>query len=429
MNLGYFSPLSPVKSGISEYSEREVLPYIQDYFDIDLFIDKNYKPSNQFIKENFNIFSYNQFENKYDLLVYHMGNNPFHEFMYKMALKYPGLVVLHDPFLHHLQIHMTVAQKDEEGYRKIMEYCLGQKGNKIAKNALISFVWPHFEYPLVKKIVDSSKAIIVHSKFARDIILRESKDKLIKQIEMPITIPAISKNLEMKKKLKIAEDCLVFGSFGHVGFYKRIDVILKAFSKFVKSFPNSVFLIVGAFQTKEYEKEIHYLIEQLGIGDKVIETGYVSDLFSYVDITDIAIQLRYPTAGETSIITLQIMGLGKPTLVSNVGSFKELPDNALIKINVDKKEESSILQGFKELSKLNYRNLLGQNARKYIKNEHDPKKIAYEFYDFTLYIINNNRMKLLGDSISKLTFSDSKNLTSEDLYKLAKKLHKILPGI
>ena len=54
MKIGYFSPLSPVKSGISEYSEREVLPYLQNYFDIDLIIDNNYNPSNKFIKENFN---------------------------------------------------------------------------------------------------------------------------------------------------------------------------------------------------------------------------------------------------------------------------------------------------------------------------------------------------------------------------------------
>jgi len=426
MQLGYFSPLSPVKSGISEYSEREVLPYIQNYFDIDLITDKNYTPSNKFINENFNILPYNQFENKYDLLVYHMGNNPFHEYMYKMALKYPGIVILHDPFLHHLQIHMTVAKKDEQGYKKIMEYCHGTKGKKIAENALISYVWPHFEYPLVKKLIDSSKAVIVHSNFAKDIVLRESKDKLIKQIKMPITIPKVSKNSDLRKKLKISKDCLVIGTFGHVGFYKRLNISLKAFSKFEKLFPNSIFIIAGAFQTKEYEKEIHHLIKRLGLDHKVIETGYVSDLFSYVNITDIAIQLRYPTAGETSIITLQIMGMEKPVLVSNVGSFKELPDSAVIKINLDKTEEDSILDELSALSKLDYRNLVGKNAKKYIEKEHDPKKIAYEFYDFASYVPNGKKTNSLNNTISEILSRDSHNFQYDDLHSLAKKLHETL---
>jgi len=425
MKVGYFSPLHPVKSGISEYSEREVLPYLKEYCEIDIIIDKNYKAKSKFINENFKVIPYDRFENNYDLLIYHMGNNPFHEYMYKMALKFPGILVLHDPFLHHLQIHMTVAKKNEEGYRKILQYCLGKKGKQIADNALNSYVWPHFDYPLVKEIVDSSKAVIVHSNFAREIILRETKEHLIKQIKMPITISQNLIKSDLRTKLKIPQDFLVIGTFGHVGFYKRIDIALQAFAEFVKSFPKSIFLIAGEFQTKEYEKEIHFLIKKLGIENKVIETGYVSNLFSYVEISDISVQLRYPTAGETSIITLQIMGLGKPILISNVGSFREIPDDASIKINVDSKEKESILQGFQKLSEKNFRIQLGQNAQKYIENEHDPKKIAYEFFNFTKLIQNQELLKNLNLKISELSLHDKK--VTENIYQLAKAMQKNLP--
>ena len=423
MKIGYFSPLSPVKSGISEYSEREVLPYIMEYFDIDVITDRDYKPTNKFIQENFKIIPYTKFENKYDLLVYHMGNNPYHEYMYKMALKYPGLLILHDPFLHHLQVHMTVAKKDEKGYRDIMEYCLGEKGKKIAESALISYIWPHFEYPLVKKIIDSSKAVLVHSKFARDIILKESKDHLIKQIKMPITVPSKSNKLELKKHLSIQENFLVIGSFGHVGFYKRLDIALRAFAKFLKTYPNCIFLIVGEFQTKEFEKEINFLIKKLGIENKVIKTGYVSDLFSYISITDIIIQLRYPTAGETSIITLQIMGMNKPLLVSNVGSFKELPDDSVIKVNVDNIEEDTILNGLKFLSDEDTRINLGQKARQYVENDHDPKKIAYEFYDFVTYIQNSKKMELLNQLTTEISTLEINELSKSKLHEYAEKFH------
>ena len=424
MRVGYFSPLSPIKSGISEYSEREVLPYLKKYFNIDLIVDKNYKPSSKFINESFKIISYEDFENNYDLLIYHMGNNPFHEYMYKIALSNPGIVVLHDPFLHHLQIHMTVAQNNQDGYRKIMEYCIGKQGKKIAENALISYTWPHFDYPLIKKLVDSSECVMVHSDFAKKIVLTESKDHLIKKIKMPITITPGLFNNQLKKQLGISENSLIIASFGHVGFYKRIDVVLRSFSIFLKSFPNSVFLIVGGYQTKEYEKEIYNLIQELGIVDKIIETGYVENLFSYIEISDIIMQLRYPTAGETSIITLQIMGLGKPLLVSNVGSFSELQDNSVIKINVDSNEESTITQALVKLSDKNFRKKLSLNAKKYVSTEHNPKKIAYEFYNFVSYFKNPEKMKLINNAI--LDIMNSKNTISSSTIDLAKSLHKRL---
>jgi glycosyltransferase involved in cell wall biosynthesis len=425
MKLGYFSPLIPVKSGISEYSEREVLPYLKKYFEIDLIIDKKYKPSSKFINENFKVIPYDEFENKYDLLIYHMGNNPFHEYMYKIALSHPGIVVLHDPFLHHLQVHMTVAQNDQSGYRKIMEYCIGPKGKKIADNALISYIWPHFEYPLIKKLVDSSTCVIVHSEFAKKIILKETKKYLIKQIKMPITTTLISVNNDLKKQLGISKNSLIVGSFGHVGFYKRIDVSLKSFAVFLKSYPDSVFLIVGEYQSKAYEKEIHQLIKELEIKDNVIETGYVENLFPYVEISDIILQLRYPTAGETSIITLQIMGLGKPLLVSNVGSFSELPDNSVIKIDVDSNEQTSMTSALLKLSVKNSRDQLSQNAKIYVETEHSPEKIAYEFFNFVSHIKNTEKMKIITDA--SLDIKNSKNfVSSQNLSDLVTSIHKRL---
>ena len=120
------------------------------------------------------------------------------------------------------------------------------------------------------------------------------------------------------------------------------------------------------------------------------------------------------------------MGLGKPILVSNVGSFKELSDNTLIKIDVDENEEISILKEFQALTKLDYRTKLGNNAKKHIENEHDPKKIAYEFYDFISYIQNNGKMQSLESAISEMVSLESSNFPYDRLHSLAKKLHSTL---
>ncbi len=77
MKIAYFTPLSPLKSGISEYSERELLPFLKKYCDIDIIIDKGYEPISEFVKNNFKVSDYNNFENNYDCVLYQMGNNPF----------------------------------------------------------------------------------------------------------------------------------------------------------------------------------------------------------------------------------------------------------------------------------------------------------------------------------------------------------------
>jgi len=398
MKIAYFTPLSPLKSGISEYSERELLPFLKKYCDIDIIVDKGYEPTSEFVKNNFKVSDYNKFENNYDCVLYHMGNNPFHEYMYETAIKIPGVVVLHDPFLHHLVRHLTIGKKDRKRYIEIMQYCLGVKGKAIAEQAIMTNEFLLFDYPVTKELVDSSLGVIVHSTFAENTVKDESPDALIKKIKMPIVIPELKEN-NIRETLKIPEDCMVLGTFGNVGFYKRLNVCLKSFSHYLKKNPNSVFLIVGSYLNEKYSEEIHDLIKQLGISDKVIETGFVEDLFPYIAASDIIIQLRYPTAGETSIITLQIMGMGKPVLVSNIGSFSELPDDSVIKIEPDVSEEVSLYNSILKLTNDKpFRKVLSENAKKYIENEHDPEKIAQYFSEFLSSV---SKMKSEKPSIKK----------------------------
>jgi len=159
MKIAYFTPLSPIKSGISEYSEKELLPYLKKYCKIELIIDKGYKPSNKFIKDNFKIFTYNKFQDNYDLLLYHIGNNPFHIYSYEFALQKPGVVVLHDAFIHHLVRRMTLGKRESSKYVKIIESCLGQKRSDILKKSISSRNSSLVKFPLVEKFVKRRKKL------------------------------------------------------------------------------------------------------------------------------------------------------------------------------------------------------------------------------------------------------------------------------
>ena len=40
----------------------------------------------------------------YDLIVYQLGNAPWHDYMWAYLAAFPGLVVLHDGRLHHARV-------------------------------------------------------------------------------------------------------------------------------------------------------------------------------------------------------------------------------------------------------------------------------------------------------------------------------------
>ena len=73
MKIAYFSPLNPIKSGISDYSE-DLLIYLMEKADIDIYVSGFY-PRNGFITKNFNIydidsFDTNKLKNPYDCSFY-----------------------------------------------------------------------------------------------------------------------------------------------------------------------------------------------------------------------------------------------------------------------------------------------------------------------------------------------------------------------
>lgn len=336
MKIAYFSPLSPIQSGISIYSELNFLPYLKKFCDVDVFIDEGYTPNNEFIRNNFNVKTYKKFiADSYDAVLYNVGNNLYHDYIYETLLKYPGVVILHDPFISGLIWNKTIAKGKPEKYIEHMVYCLGEKGRKVAEKAIANNNFPDFEYPLIKKLADSSQVVIVHSEYAKEIVIKEAPNIFIKKINHPT--PLVPEKFKSKKQdFKISPDTFVISTFGFVAKHKRLGLGLKAFSKFIKKIPNAKFLIVGEFLEDNYKREIEQLIKQLKISDKVlIYSGFVKNLVPYIQISDIIIQTRYPTAGETSGMTLEIMRNGKPVIVSNIGWFKELPNDVSIKIDVN----------------------------------------------------------------------------------------------
>lgn len=392
MRIAYFSPLGPQRSGISDYSE-ELLPYLGQYAEFDLFVD-GYTPSNPDVTRCWPVYDYRDFETqrplrRYDAAVYQMGNSRIHAYIYQTLCRFPGITVLHDYILHHLVIEMTAGAGDESGYIRELGYCHGTAGADYARVALYERRFnPSLRFPANRRVIDASLGVIVHSAYARSLIVAASPDVpvgVVNHHALPLRTQPAAK--DSRRALGLDEGALLFASIGLATPEKRLDVALRAFRRVREHRPDAHFLIVGEVAP---EYDLCSIIDDLDLTDAVSLTGYVAQdaLRRYIAAIDIAVNLRWPTMGETSGSLLRLLNAGKPTMVSNVGSYAELPSNCCRKIPVGEDEEEQIFQAMLALAEdPGGRRDLGQRAQSYVQCHHSIQGSAQQYAAFIGYVL------------------------------------------
>ena len=389
LKIAYFSPLNPIKSGVSDYSE-ELLEYLAGFGRIELFID-DYDPSSTWLYDYFDIHSYrriyeNHGKNDHDINIYHVGNNDSHSYIYSVCLEHPGLVVLHEPILHHFVFSQTVGNNRVREYLRELDYCYKGMRSKIVKLTLEDRdenSW--YEYPLADRIIDCSMGVIVHSEFAREKVLEINPLARVRRIPHHYSPPPADHMRSpelLREVLGFKDDEFVVGSLGYMTASKRIDILLKTIASIKKKGHKIKLLLVGRMMPG---CEALRWIEEFGLSEDVIVTGYVDThtFREYLYIPDIFVVLRHPSAGETSGSVIKMMGTGNPVVVSDHYAFSELPDDCCIKVPIGEDEEEELER------KLIYyieneeeRRAIGARSQQYIMMNHDIQNSARSYIEF-----------------------------------------------
>jgi glycosyltransferase involved in cell wall biosynthesis len=406
LKIAYFSPLNPIKSGVSDYSE-ELLEYLAGYGRIDLFID-DYRPSSTWLHNCFKIRNYreifeNHGKNDYDIHIYHMGNNDIHSYIYMVCLQRPGIVVLHEPMLHHFVFSQTVGNNRLRDYLRELDYCYRGERLKIVKTTLESRdedSW--YEYPLVNRLVDSSMGIIVHSEFAREKVLAANPFAKVHKIQHHYA-PAAPNHMRspelLREILGLHADDFLIGSLGYMTTSKRIDVLLKTTAWLKEQGYRVKLLLVGKMLPG---CEAPRWIEELGLEQDVLATGFVDTrtFREYMSLPDIFVALRHPSAGETSGSVIKMMGTGRPVMVSDHYAFSEFPDDCCIKVTPGENEELELKEKLVYfLENPDERKAIGARSKRYILTHHDIHKSAREYIKFASEVLTGGGAATLETSM------------------------------
>ena len=409
MKLAYFSPLNPQPSGISDYSE-DLLPYLAALSDITLFVD-GFEPSNPNVRTGFPWRDYQrdpsvlQTLKEYDAIVYHMGNDHrYHAGMLEVMRAHPGIVVFHDFALQDFFLGLSQSRGRVQLYLEELMACHGERTTRQAAEAMQRGSTPPqvdrpTEFPLNCRLARNAEGIIVHSEWSRSRLAVTAPGIPVHHINMPIKLrqrtPDHSENGSTNGIVQIA-------NFGLITPGKGIQKALLALSK-LKSDHNFHYTLVG--EPNSFF-DVRSVIRDHGMEDRVTITGHVSleEFERRIAATDIALNLRERTVGETSASLCRIMSAGVAAIVSNVGAFAELPNNAVVKIDHDQYADRLLQAYLRELIETSrLRRQIGRNAERHIRANHNIEKSAALYMHFIRGVIERRpRKHLLNDVADEL---------------------------
>lgn len=455
MRLAYFSPLPPSKSGIADYS-AELLPYLAQGADISVFVEHTRELRAHQGRRDFRVFDVAHFDEinarqPFDLCFYQQGNNPFHEYVYDRALAVPGVAVLHEHCLHHLIALKTLDRGDEEGYRDLLFQAYGRSGAQLAamRTRGVSSEYQQFLAPLNFHVVAHSLGVITHNEYAASHLesvtapagqndavapgelpayFRRPERRLPGAAPKPPLVEVIPHHLspkvyeldawdknECRLALRLPKDCFIVAAFGYVTEVKRLPKLLTAFKRLLAVVPNALCLVVG----EDHERHgVAPVIAEMGLEGRVKITGYTEerDFFRYLKAVDATVNLRFPTAGETSGTLIRALGAGKPVIVSDYAQFSELPDGVCLKVPLGEGEEEAIYRHLRRLaSAVSVGDALGSRAKEWVRERCDVRKSAARYLMFAERVLSERGAELRAATAAKAAQSAARKAQSLSL--------------
>jgi glycosyltransferase involved in cell wall biosynthesis len=355
VTVGFFSPLPPARTGVADYS-AELLRALAPLGSVKV----NARDAAAGI----------------DVALYHLGNNGLHREIYNRALATPGVAVLHDAMLH----HFFLGGGNEREYVAEFVYNYGHWSEDLARE-----LWrrrsrsaadpEYFRYPMLKRVVERSRAVIVHNPRAAELVQQHVREATVHEIPhlfaLPADVPSQSEVIRWRAARGIAPHAFLVGVFGHLRESKRLMALLRAFQRARRS-ADMLLLIAGDFASSDLARAAEPL---LGNDAGILRIGYLDerDFWLCSSAVDACINLRYPMAGETSGIAIRLMGLGKTVLVSAGQETSRFPESACVRVDPGQAEEEMLVEYLVWLARHpDDSRAIGQRAAAYIRQHHAP---------------------------------------------------------
>jgi glycosyltransferase involved in cell wall biosynthesis len=398
LSIAFVTPLNPLPNGLSDYSEL-LLPALAEHAKITIYSECG-TPANSQIADRFEVRPVRHLlrhHAEHDLRLYQIGNSADHASAFEMLRCLPGIVVLHEPFLHTGYRYMPTLRP----YQRELLYELGAlepeaqsrwatEADRVVLQAA----------PLIRRLVDSSLGVIVHSQAARRLVLQTSSPRVravpIEVIPHLMALPPRVEPRTTRSEFGWPADALLIGVPGTIDPTKEPALTLRAFAEVSHARPEARLIFMGD-QPLDYG--LSDLVRELDLSERVEYMGRVEPLAKLeraMAACDIIINLRRPTIGETSGTALRALALGRALVVRDSGWFSEIPAKCSLKIGATAEVEELTQVLLTLAAQPELRQRLGNAARAHLQTECDVTQVARRYAAFlqTIFVRYNSPIGL-----------------------------------
>jgi glycosyltransferase involved in cell wall biosynthesis len=377
LRLDYLSPLPPVRSGISDYSV-DLLPYLAERADLRV-VRLPDQPVDEAVERRWRPVALDALGADGRLPLYQMGNNQYHEAVRRAALRMPGVMTLHDVVLHHQLLGRTVGVGDHPAYVEALLADHGRDGEAVARSAYWGGLGhaAQFELPAHRGLVRSQRGILVHSAWAAQVVAEEHEGVEVRVVAMPIPLPAAADRAlgaRFRERHGLRAEAPVIGSFGFQTPIKRTEQAVRALA--LPGLERVHLLVAGELSP---HVEIAETARELGVEERVRLVGFLpyEEFGAGIAACDLCLNLRYPSAGETSASLLRVLAMGRPVIVSEHAQFAEMPAEIAVRVPLGEGEVENLGAELRRLlAEPGRLRDMGERAREYVARHHDPARSA-----------------------------------------------------
>jgi glycosyltransferase involved in cell wall biosynthesis len=404
MKIAWLSPLS-TKSAIGRYSQL-VVDELARFHEVEAFtFDRGPLLELRVPVRTFDTHvSALPLLDKYDAVVYQIGNHwAFHGEILQSALRHPGIVVLHDHTIQHLMAAYCFEHlRNPDAYVSAMREAHGRAAER---EALAAFqgkrrpVWESddaTEYPLTAAVTRNAIGVVAHSNYAREGARTACTAPMI-VLPLPYSAANAAGFIGSRSDLDLTSTDLLVVTTGHANPNKRITSIVKAIGALPPALREKVvYAVLGPIEPW-YAEQVWTEAAASGSSARIRLEGYVDEsrLRCFLRHADLCINMRYPNFEGASASLIEQLLTANAVVVSNTGSFAELPNDV-----VHRTSEDDLPAAIERLlSDVAYRSALAMRAREYAVRTFRADTYADALADFADMVLRNWPLRLVADSL------------------------------
>lgn len=351
--IAYLSPLPPAQTGVAGYS-RAVLELLRDTgFDgrheLVARMPKDFDDGDRLVRES-------------DVAVYHVGNNlRYHRDIYALAVRHPGLVVLHDLALD--DFAAGLAASDDP-------LAAPARAEARAAAARLREADLHLDEPLktpwCAHLVRRARGIIVHSRFGRRYLEAfgcRTPIAVVPHTPVPQVRGRRAARADRWVRRRLHGRGPVVGLLGDIGRAKAIDAVLDAAARIEFDF---VLAIVGR---RIPGFDVGAEVRRRALGYRTVVDFDVNDATfeAWLRTCHVVVNLRYPHRGEVSGTLIRASQAGVPSVVSATGTYLDWPDDAVVRVPPGPPDPETLAATLRELLRdVELRRVTGERARAHV---------------------------------------------------------------